>query len=102
MFYEEEEGEGREVREGGTSERERATILSIERERLPVLHRYEEEEEEGEGREVWRNQKTEQETILSIKAAFPTSKGGFFFCNSVIISADIRTQKMWVRSGGER
>ena len=45
MFYEEEEGEGREVREGGTSERERATILSIERERLPVLHRYEEEEE---------------------------------------------------------
>jgi hypothetical protein len=70
-------------REEGTSERERATILSIERERLPVLHRYEEEEEEGEGREVWRNQKTEQETILSIKAAFPTSKGGFFFCNSV-------------------
>jgi len=53
--------------------------LSIERERLPVLYRYEEEEEEGEGREVWRNQKTEQETILSIKAAFPTSKGGFFF-----------------------
>ena len=53
--------------------------MSIERERLPVLHRYEEEEEEGEGREVWRNQKTEQETILSIKAAFPTSKGGFFF-----------------------
>ena len=39
-------------KEGGTSERERVTILSIERERLPVLHRYEEEKEEGEGREV--------------------------------------------------
>jgi hypothetical protein len=39
-------------KEGGTSERERATILSIERERLPVLHRCEEEKEEGEGKEV--------------------------------------------------
>jgi len=96
MFYEEEEGEGREVREGGTSERERATILSIERETIgPAQIRG---GEGGGGRKggkrkgvLWRNQKTrrggtserERETILSTKAVFPTSKGGFLFCNSV-------------------
>ena len=68
------------------------------REKLPVLHRYEEEEEEEEGREVKEKgcfggtkkptkrggtSERERETILSIKAAFSTPKGGFFFCNSV-------------------
>ena len=78
IFYEEEEGEGREVREGGTSERESATILSIERERLPVLHRYEEEEEEGEGREVWRNQKPTKTQFCQLKPLFQLQKAAFF------------------------
>ena len=98
-------------REGGTSERERATILSIERETTgPAQIRG---GEGGGGRKggkrkgvLWRNQKTrrggtserERKTILSTKAAFPTSKGGFFFfVIPLVISADIRTQKMWVR-----
>ena len=61
MFYEEEEGEGREVREGGTSERE----------------------------------------ILSIKAAFFNSERRLFFVIPLVISADIRAQKMWVSGVSE-
>ena len=86
------------------------------RERLPVLHRYEEEKEEGEGREVKEKgcfggtkkpdlggtSERERETILSTKAAFPTSKGGFFFfVIPLVISADIRAQKMWVSGVSE-
>ena len=68
--------------------------MSIERERLPVLHRCEEEKEEGEGREVKEKgcfggtKKPDEEERAREKGkqfcpAFPTSKGGFFFCNSV-------------------
>jgi hypothetical protein len=82
--------------------------LSIERETT----RYEEEEEEGEGREVkekgvlWRNQKPDQETeerarekgkqFCQLKPLFQLQKAAFFFVIPLVISADIRTQKMWV------
>ena len=84
-------------KEGGTSERERATILSIERERLPVLHRCEEEKEEGEGREVKEKgcfggtKKPDEEErarekgkqFCQLKPLFQLQKAAFFFCNSV-------------------
>ena len=90
--------------------------MSIERERLPVLHRHEEEEEEGEDRKggkrkrvLWRNQKNDPETeerarekgkqFCQLKPLFQLQKAAFFFVIPLVISADIRTQKMWVSEG---
>ena len=71
--------------------------MSIERERLPVLHRCEEEKEEGEGREVKEKgcfggtKKPDEEErarekgkqFCQLKPLFQLQKAAFFFCNSV-------------------
>ena len=80
------------------------------RERLSVLHRYEEEKEEGEEREVKEKgcfggtKKPDEEErarekgkqFCQLKPFFQLQKAAFCFVIPLVISADIRTQKMWV------
>ena len=88
MFYEEEEGEGREVREGGTSERERTTILSIERERdyrscTDMRRRRRRGKEERCG----GTKKPSKKQFCQLKPLFQLQKAAFFFVIPLVISA---------------